>query len=184
VRSAGSGAPSTERRRIVSAGMKWMTAQDATNGEIAAAQRPVLPDARRRVSRARRLEPARWSEQRRQEQLVGSDQQQQEPRDHDGLGAARGAGSSPRAVRSRCASTVLRRTTSSRDFHSFRTSSSFIPSSGRRTMTTTSIPGRKSSRVARNASRMSRFARFRTVAVPTLREATMPNRASPLSALA
>lgn len=43
-------------------------------------------------------------------------------------------------------------------------------------MTTRSIPGCQRSRVARKASRTSRFARFLETDVPTLREAMIPSR--------
>lgn len=48
--------------------------------------------------------------------------------------------------------------------------------SGRRTITTRSNGDGQSARVARNASRTSRLARFRTTAFPTRRDAVMPSR--------
>jgi len=158
-----------ERGRVVAAGVKRVAATNAANRQVAATDDAVSLHARRRVPRARRLEAARRTEQRRDQQLVSPNQQKHDVL-HEGpaFGRARSArtrASAPRRLMSgdtpRSSATIC---------------SSFSSVMGLRTMTTTSIPGIQTSRVARNASRTSRFPRLRTTALPSLRDATTPSR--------
>ncbi len=94
---------------------------------------------------------------------------------------AEGAGHSSAAervaLRSRRASSTRFFSSFSALRHSATTAASPSPGGTRRTMTTTSASSGKRSRVARNASRTRRLARFRTTAPPTLRDAVTPRRA-------
>ena len=145
--------------------MEGMALAQANQGQPRATQEAMVAKARHRIAGARRLEPAHWTEQRRECDLVEANQRQQHFNDH--------VAPSPFASRNpatrRCSSFSTLR-------HSFITSGVVSPSSGLRTITTMSTPSGTSPGSWRKVSRTNRFARLRTTAHPTLRVTVIPSR--------
>lgn len=157
-----------------------MAASDSLNGQPAAADRAVLPNRLRGVTRAARLESTGGTEQWRDPALIRDEQRDQQCGDR---GAPRLSvffvPHRPPARRRFAARSRARAASESRLDH---ISSPDIVAAGRRAMTTTSTPRPISLRLCRNHSRTRRFTRFLVTALPTLRLALIPSRGWPSSA--
>jgi hypothetical protein len=133
----------------------------------------MVGDAACCVSRARRLESAAIAKQRRDESLVDPNEPEQQ-RGHAFTSSSKLHSDAARGGESgRC---ISRRSRDSALSHSPKTSRRQVSCLQLRTMTTISNPGLKRSRMARKASRTSRFARLRVGASPIFLDAVIPRR--------
>ncbi len=176
--SRGLGGPSRRRGEIDASRVKGVATSEPPHREPGPVRGSVQSQALGAVLRAGRVESAHLAEEGRDETLIDPNESDEQACDHGlfrSFWAARGSSQASSAFSMRRARSfeALR--------HSDTTSAAFIAPGGFLTMTTRSMPGGKSSAVARNASRTRRFARLRVTAPPILREAVMPRRAGPRS---
>jgi hypothetical protein len=155
-----------------------MASEQSPERQPAAAKCPMALEAHDRVARARGFESAHWAEQRREQELVCPDEQDERASQHlvRGVCVVYGPFAS-RDSRSARADWIRQRSRGLADCHSRTTPPRSTDPSGRRTSTTTSMSAAHSGRVARKASRISRFARFRATALPCCRDTLIPRRA-------
>jgi len=178
-----------------------MTAADAARSLPAAANQAVFPDRFDEVRAARGGESAALAQKRAERPLIdpyqadGQHRRQRndEPHRADKVPhhfrpspaprrrAGRASGRASGGESSRVPRRSHRRRTSWLSFKSESRTAASEGGSSARGITTRSSPGGKRCGDVRNASRINRFHRFRTTALPTLRETDSPSRGWPTS---